>query len=518
MASVSHTVRRAQARRTAYLAGIAALLGVAGGGAAWVLVHLIGLITNVVLFHQFGWDLPSFADFHPGPILLLEAAAGGLVVVAAREVVTGHQGSRHSRGHGGGAHPSEPDRAARRRRQAGLRRGGDRHRWAVRRRGPDHRHRRRDGFAHRPADPRDPVGTQDPARVRCRRGHGGDVRRAARRGRAGDRAPAVRVLPPRVRAAGGGGERRRRHARAAVQPRAVVPRADPQLRRARQPARLRAGRDLVRIARGGHLQGALPRWKAGSGACRSPTSGTRSSAPWASRASASSSRVHSGSATTASTTCSPTGSRSACWRCCSSASSSRGGSPSARARRGARSRRSCSSAAASGASSARSSTRSFPAAPRRRVRSRSSPWPPRSVPRRGDLHRHRVRVRAHARLPGDPADHARRGHRRPRRGRAARPRAHDREARTPRSPRTARLRAGLPAVDACRGGHDLPSDRAGGVRRWSPTAAVGSTGPPTARSRSSTTTAGASASSPAPTCSAGTPRPTRRCRASAAPT
>ena len=93
MTSVSHTVRRAQARRTAYLAGIAALLGVAGGGAAWVLVHLIGLITNVVLFHQFGWDLPSFADFHPGPILLLEAAAGGLVVALLAKwspVIKGH--------------------------------------------------------------------------------------------------------------------------------------------------------------------------------------------------------------------------------------------------------------------------------------------------------------------------------------------------------------------------------------------------------------------------------------------
>ena len=76
----SRAHRRADARRTCYLAGIAAVLGVAGGGAAWVLIHLIGLITNVVLFHQMGWDLPSFADFHPGPILLVEAGAGGLVV------------------------------------------------------------------------------------------------------------------------------------------------------------------------------------------------------------------------------------------------------------------------------------------------------------------------------------------------------------------------------------------------------------------------------------------------------
>lgn len=76
----SNVARRAAARRTCYLAGVAAVLGVAGGGAAWVLVHLIALITNVVLFHRVGWTLPSFADFHPGPIFIVEAAAGGLVV------------------------------------------------------------------------------------------------------------------------------------------------------------------------------------------------------------------------------------------------------------------------------------------------------------------------------------------------------------------------------------------------------------------------------------------------------
>jgi H+/Cl- antiporter ClcA/predicted transcriptional regulator len=69
------------------------VLGVAGGGAAWVLIHLIGLITNVVLFHQWGWELPSFANFDPGPILLVEAAAGGLAVSLIAKwapVIRGH--------------------------------------------------------------------------------------------------------------------------------------------------------------------------------------------------------------------------------------------------------------------------------------------------------------------------------------------------------------------------------------------------------------------------------------------
>ena len=93
MSVTAHSLRRAQARRTVYLSLIAVVLGVAGGGAAWVLVHLIGLITNVVLFHQWGWDLPSFADFHPGPILLVEAAAGGLAVALLAKwapVIRGH--------------------------------------------------------------------------------------------------------------------------------------------------------------------------------------------------------------------------------------------------------------------------------------------------------------------------------------------------------------------------------------------------------------------------------------------
>jgi CIC family chloride channel protein len=80
VATVSRALRRAEARRTCVLAAVAVVLGVAGGGAAWVLLHLIGLITNVVLFHQYAWKLPSFQNFHPGPILLVEAAGGGLAV------------------------------------------------------------------------------------------------------------------------------------------------------------------------------------------------------------------------------------------------------------------------------------------------------------------------------------------------------------------------------------------------------------------------------------------------------
>ena len=70
------------------------------------------------------------------------------------------------------------------------------------------------------------------------------------------------------------------------------------------------------------------------------------------------------------------------------------------------------------------------------------------------LHRDRVRVRAHARLPRHPAHHARRRHRRPRVRRAARPWPHDGEARPARAARLARLHARLPAGHAGPRRHD----------------------------------------------------------------
>jgi H+/Cl- antiporter ClcA/CBS domain-containing protein len=77
----------------AFLSCLAAVLGGLGGGAAWVLVHLIGLLTNLALFHRLGWELPSFADLQRGPFLVLAAMSGGLLVsLLARwaPVIRGH--------------------------------------------------------------------------------------------------------------------------------------------------------------------------------------------------------------------------------------------------------------------------------------------------------------------------------------------------------------------------------------------------------------------------------------------
>src|SRR5437588_1025199 len=67
-------------KRLVLLALTAAFLGIAGGGAAWCLLHLIGLITNFALFHRYGWAVPSFRHLPRGPGLIIAAVCGGLVV------------------------------------------------------------------------------------------------------------------------------------------------------------------------------------------------------------------------------------------------------------------------------------------------------------------------------------------------------------------------------------------------------------------------------------------------------
>ncbi|QGG96717.1 chloride channel protein [Actinomarinicola tropica] len=80
-------------RRLLLLASLAAVLGLVGGGAAWVLVHLIDLITNLALFGELSAHARSFEDFEPGPTLFLVAVAGGLLISALARwapVIRGH--------------------------------------------------------------------------------------------------------------------------------------------------------------------------------------------------------------------------------------------------------------------------------------------------------------------------------------------------------------------------------------------------------------------------------------------
>ena len=73
------------ARRLTLLAAIAAVLGLAGGGAAWVLVHLIDLITHLALFHTLSTETRSMVGFEAGWPLFAVAVVGlGWVRVRAQ--------------------------------------------------------------------------------------------------------------------------------------------------------------------------------------------------------------------------------------------------------------------------------------------------------------------------------------------------------------------------------------------------------------------------------------------------
>lgn len=80
-------------KRLVILSLIAAVLGLAAGGAAWALLNLIGLLTNVALFGRVAWELPPFAELARSPRLILAPVIGGLIVaVLARwaPLIRGH--------------------------------------------------------------------------------------------------------------------------------------------------------------------------------------------------------------------------------------------------------------------------------------------------------------------------------------------------------------------------------------------------------------------------------------------
>jgi len=67
-------------KRLLLLTGLAVVIGVAGGGAAWVLLHLIQLITNVALFHEVTLRTHSLAGLHVGWSLFAVAIGGALLI------------------------------------------------------------------------------------------------------------------------------------------------------------------------------------------------------------------------------------------------------------------------------------------------------------------------------------------------------------------------------------------------------------------------------------------------------
>lgn len=80
-------------RRLLVLAVFGVVLGLVGGVAAFVVVHLVGLISNLALLHRVGFDLPDLRHYHPSWVLVPIALAGGLAVALLARwspVIKGH--------------------------------------------------------------------------------------------------------------------------------------------------------------------------------------------------------------------------------------------------------------------------------------------------------------------------------------------------------------------------------------------------------------------------------------------
>jgi H+/Cl- antiporter ClcA len=73
-------IGRTPTRRLLLLTTLAAGLGFAGGGAAWVLLHLITLITNVALFHDLTTRARPLTELHVGWPVFAAAVGGALII------------------------------------------------------------------------------------------------------------------------------------------------------------------------------------------------------------------------------------------------------------------------------------------------------------------------------------------------------------------------------------------------------------------------------------------------------
>ncbi len=68
-------------RRMLYLVGLAGALGVISGGAAYLLVRTIGLITGIARLGELTWgEIPPLSDLEPSPRLVIAAVIGAIIV------------------------------------------------------------------------------------------------------------------------------------------------------------------------------------------------------------------------------------------------------------------------------------------------------------------------------------------------------------------------------------------------------------------------------------------------------
>lgn len=68
-------------QRLLYLVALAGALGVISGGAAYLLVRTIGVITSFALLGEWHWgEIPPLSDLEPSPRLVIAALIGGVIV------------------------------------------------------------------------------------------------------------------------------------------------------------------------------------------------------------------------------------------------------------------------------------------------------------------------------------------------------------------------------------------------------------------------------------------------------
>src|SRR5690348_10650465 len=66
--------------RMVLLSAMALVTGTGGALAAWVLLHLIGLVTNLLWYHRLSWAMVSPSDAATGPLTILIPVAGSLAI------------------------------------------------------------------------------------------------------------------------------------------------------------------------------------------------------------------------------------------------------------------------------------------------------------------------------------------------------------------------------------------------------------------------------------------------------
>lgn len=85
---------RSTTRRLLLLVGLATVIGLAAGGAAYLLIRTIALITHIVFFGDVAWGaIPPISDVDPSPRLPIAAAAGALIIASiaiVAPIIRGH--------------------------------------------------------------------------------------------------------------------------------------------------------------------------------------------------------------------------------------------------------------------------------------------------------------------------------------------------------------------------------------------------------------------------------------------